>query len=121
MRWEKRNGRKKNDNEILFYLGVVWMSLYAAILDVMTNKSSRDRWVGYKELRHLCEGQQDYGSNIPRKAFIEIANSVEMLKHKGIIFHKWRCDSNNEKKAITFNDETIERYLLMKNQRNEDD
>ena len=78
------------------------MSLYATILDVMTNRPNINRWVGYNELRQLCEGQEDYGSNIPKKAFIDTANSVSMLDHKGIIFHKWICISHNEKKAIVF-------------------
>ena len=81
------------------------MSLYATILDVMTTNPNRDRWVSYKELRKLCEGQEDYGSNIPKKAFIDTANSVSMLDHKGIIFHKWICISHNEKKAIVFDNE----------------
>ena len=81
------------------------MSLYATILDVMTNRPNINRWIGYKELRHLCEGQQDYGSNISKKAFVETANSIHFLTHKGIIFHKWICISHNEKKAIVFDNE----------------
>jgi len=81
------------------------MSLYATIEDIMTNSPNRDRWIGYKELRALCEGQQDYGHNIPRKAFIDTANSIRLLEHKGIMFHKWICISHNEKKAIVFDNE----------------
>jgi len=57
------------------------MNLYATIEDIMTSSLNRGRWVGYKELRALCEGQEDYGSNIPKKAFIDTANSVSMLDH----------------------------------------
>ena len=81
------------------------MNLYATIEDIMTSSLNRGRWVGYKELRALCEGQEDYGSNIPKKAFIDTADSISLLNHKGIIFHKWRFIPSNEKKAIIFDKE----------------
>jgi len=78
------------------------MSLYATIEDIMTNRPNRDRWVGYKELRALCEGQEDYGCNISRKAFVDTANSIRLLEHKGIVFHKWRFVPRNGKFVVVF-------------------